>query len=83
MRDIYEVRIQDKQGTYKTVQLFYRERDALDYLRSVAFLHPEQPYDGVSWDYKLDQFKYRIVKNGISRSPEEKRLTSLKKSIKI
>lgn len=88
MRDVYEVRMQRTVGAYKTVQLFFRERDALDYLKSIAFMHPEYPYDGVSWNYdvgadKHDKTRYRIVKNGVSGSPEEKRLTSLKKSIKI
>ena len=84
MRDIYQVQVQHTAGAYKTVQLFYREQDALDYLTAVAAMHPEYPYDGKSWKYAVGSSvhhkdRYRIIKDGL----EEKVLTPLKTSAKI
>ena len=84
MRDIYQVQCQHTAGAYKTVQMFYREQDAIDFLKSIAAMNPDYPYDGKSWKYAVGSSvhhkdRYRIVKNGM----EEKVLTPLKVSVKI
>ena len=84
MRDIYQVQVQHTAGAYKTIQLFFREKDATDYLVSIAAMNPEYPYDGKSWTYAVGSSvhhkdRYRIIKNGL----EEKQLTQLKTSVKI
>lgn len=84
MRDIYQVQVQHTAGAYKTIQLFFRENDAIDYLTSIAAMNPEYPYDGKSWTYAVGSSvhhkdRYRIIKNGL----EEKQLTQLKTSVKI
>lgn len=85
MRDIYSVQLQHTAGAYQTVQIFYREQDALDYLTAIAAMNPKYPYDGKSWKYAVGSSvhhkdRYRIIKNGLV---EQKSLTPLKKSIKI
>lgn len=85
MRDIYEVQLQRTAGAYRTIQAFWRERDAIDYLKSIAAMNPDYPYDGKSWAYAVGSSvhrkdRYRIVKNGVLG---EKGLTTLKKTVKI
>ena len=85
MQDVYQIQLQRTAGAYRTIQLFFRENDALDYLASVAAMHPEYPYDGKSWTYAVgssvhNKDRYRIVKNGVLG---EKGLTTLKKTVKI
>lgn len=85
MRDVYEVQLQRTAGAYRTIQLFFRENDALDFIASIAAMNPDYPYDGKSWAYAVGSSvrrkdRYRIVKNGVLG---EKGLTTLKKTVKI
>lgn len=85
MRDVYEVQLQRTAGAYRTIQLFFREKDALDYLASIAVINPDYPYDEKSWTYAVGSSvhrkdRYRIIKNGVLG---EKGLTTLKKTVKI
>ena len=87
MRDIYEVQLQHTAGAYKTVQIFYRERDAIDFIASIAVKFPQYPYDGKSWAYAIgssvhNKDRYRILKNGKTEK-EQKVLTRTVRRVKI
>ena len=85
MQDIYEVKVQHTAGAYQTIRMFFRLKDAQDYLASIAAMNPDDPYDGVSTTYAVGSSvhhkdRYLITKNGVVG---EKSLTPLKKSVKI
>ena len=87
MRDLYEVQLQHTAGAYKTIQIYYREKDAIDYLKSIAARFPQYPYDGESWTYAIgssvhNKDRYRILKNGKAEK-EQNSLTRSVRRVKI